>query len=121
MKISDEDEKLLAMSVDELYVKLGESFSDSTPTERGIKDVFNSLRKLGVDKYDEVDARIKSAICRKEVFEKLTSESDNRTVFLVVLDGLVSSSLDTAYPLSTLSALIVKIGVNRICRRVVIE
>lgn len=120
MKNLNHDE-LLELSTDELYASLGGHFIQSEPVERGIKSTFESLKKLGIEKFDLIGEKIKSAVCSKKVFDQLTDDSTKRQIFVAVLDGLTASNLESTYPVATLAALIVRLGVHRICRRVKIE
>jgi len=106
-------DSLVGLTEDELYVIAGRYVARgrmmATPPEK------STLKNFGKSRMRELMPEIQSRVCKNErLIEIAKKETDERTLIVSVLDVL-STLITGGVPLVVISALIIKIGLNRLC------
>lgn len=73
----------------------------------------NEYIKLGKEWFKENQEKIQNILCTEEKLELLNPNTNNKQLIYLVMDTLSSISMNI--PVLTLSALIVKIGLQKFC------
>ena len=104
-----EYQKRLQMSVPELFTELGAELQGGHAAQPD-KD---EQEKLGQRYFERERPRIRERLCVSEVMKSLSSESDE-----VKMAAAIGDLLAPAFgmlPIFTLSMLVTKIGINKLC------
>lgn len=105
---------ILNKSLDELYTDLVD-LDEKSPL-RSSNTSMKELVKAGRLRFEEIKDDIIDIICTSTFFEKVNSDTNEKELILLVADGLIGTYGNTGMPILTISAVVVKIGLTRLCR-----
>ncbi len=105
---------ILEKSVDDLYIEL--NLNIEYDSERSFQSKRDELISSGRKKFDEVIEDVQSVVCNSNLYHKINSGISENELFIVIADALTDNLTKLNMPIFTITGLVIKIGVSRICR-----
>lgn len=107
-------ELALTRSIDELYADLVDLDEDNPL--RSSDTPLKKLAQAGRQQFEEIKERIQNIVCTSTFFEKINEDTDAKQLALMIFDEMTGTIEDTGLPLATTAVLVVRMGLNRLCR-----
>lgn len=101
---------LIDKDIEELYFDLGKNLDDE---KNALPKSFKRLADLGYQWVEDNLSQLQDEICKSKTVLELSKETDKSKLFVAIAD--IIASLYVQIPVFTVSAIVLKIGINKFC------